>query len=66
MLFVSRLRGSACGESDSYVDSGGPFSLLIVRFLCHDCNDVALCVGVHEVNAEPLSDRDVSRRTVAL
>ena len=66
LLLVSRLRGSTRSESDSDVASGSPFSLLLVRFLSQDCDDVALCVGVHEINAEPLSDRDVLRRTVAL
>jgi hypothetical protein len=66
LLLVSRLRGSTRGESDSDVASGSPFSLLLVHFLCHDCDDVALCVGVHEINAEPLSDRDVRRRTVTV
>ena len=66
MLLVSRLRGSTRSESDSDVACGSPFSLLLVRFLSHDCDDVALCVGVHEINAEPLSDRDVRRRTVAM
>ena len=47
LLLVSRLRGSACGESDTDVACGGPFSLLFVRFLCDNCNDVTLCVSVH-------------------
>ena len=66
LLFVGRLCGSACGESDSNVSCGNPFSLLLVRFFCHDCNDVALRVGVHKFNTEPLYDRDVRRRTVAM
>ena len=47
LLLVSRLRGYACGESDYDVACGGPLSLLFVQFLCDDCNDIALCVGVH-------------------
>jgi len=47
VLLVSRLRGSACGESDSDVACGGPFSLSFVRFLCDNYNDVTLCVSVH-------------------
>ena len=66
LLLVSRLRGSTRGESGSDIASGSPFSFLLVRFRCHNCDDVALCVGVHEIYAEPLSDRDVRRLTVAL
>ena len=47
LLIVGRLRGSACGESDSDVDCGDPLSLLFVRFLGDNCYDVALCVTVH-------------------
>ena len=66
LLLINRLRGSTRGESDFDVASGRPLSLLLVHFLCHDCDDVALCVGVNEINAEPLCDRDVRLRTVAL
>ena len=47
LLLVSRLRGFVCGESDSDVAYGDPFSLLLVRFLCNNCNDVALFVSMH-------------------
>ena len=66
LLLICRLRGLACGESDSDVACGGPFSLLLVRFLCDGCNDVALCVRMHYIYAEPLSCRNVRRRTVAM
>ena len=66
LLFISRSSGSACGESDSDVVCGVPFSLLCVHFLCDDCDDVVLCAGMHEINAELFPCRDVRRRTVAL
>ncbi len=66
LLFVSRLCGSACGESDSDVSSSGPFPLLLVHFLRENCDDVALRISMHQVDAETLPYRDVRRRTVAL
>jgi len=65
-LFISRSSGSACGESDSDVVCGVPFSLLFVHFLCGDCDDVVLCADMHEINAELFPCRNVRRLTVAL
>jgi len=47
LLLVGRLRGSTRGESDYDVPCCGPFAVLFVRFLCDDCDDVALRVRVH-------------------
>ena len=66
LLFVSRSRGSTCDESDYDVARGGPLPLLLVRFLCDKCNDVALCVGMHEINSESLTYCDVRRRMMDL
>jgi hypothetical protein len=66
LLSARQSRRSAGWEADSYISREYPRPLLLLRLSCDDCDDVTVVVGVHEVDAEPLSYRVVGFGTAAL